>query len=183
MKILKLLPFLLLVLFSACKDDDESLPELRYDGPNSTGPQLSAGEHELAVYFPASKMAEFAGKKLTQVQVYVGPQLPAYCEIRVYGPGSSSNPGTNIYKGNVTSSLDPATWNKFDLAPAIDLTGDDLWIGVYVEHNAEQQSIGCDAGPNKTNGDWLFQSSDLEWKTYIDRTGESVNWNIRGVVE
>lgn len=183
MKISKLLFLLALVFFSACKDDEEVLPDLRYDGANNSGPLLSAGEHELAVRFPAAKMAEFAGRKLSQVQVYVGPQLPLACEIRIYGQGDDSTPGINFYKGNVISSLEGGAWNKFDLTPAIELTGEDLWISVYVDHAAQQQSIGCDAGPGLTNGDWLFDPSDLEWKPYKERTSESVNWNIRGVVE
>ncbi len=54
---------------------------------------------------------------------------------------------------------------------------------MYVEHAQQQQSIGCDAGPRKTNGDWLFSGADLSWLTYQERTGEGVNWNIRGRVE
>ncbi|MBI5915089.1 MAG: hypothetical protein HY842_06905 [Bacteroidetes bacterium] len=184
MKISHLVFLLGLALFAACKDDDSStLADLRYDGENFTGPLLDAGEHELAVRFPASKMADYAGKKLTEVQVYVGPVLPQTCLIRVYGEGNDSIPGPKLYDGNVTSTLVGDGWNTFQLTPATDLTGDDLWIGVFVEHAVQQQSIGCDAGPRKENGDWLFKGEDLLWKTYIERTNESVNWNIRGVVE
>jgi len=45
------------------------------------------------------------------------------------------------------------------------------------------QTIGCDAGPNSTGGDWLYQESDGRWLTFQQRTTtESINWNIRGFV-
>jgi hypothetical protein len=178
--------FLLALLMVACKDDDDVIPSenlLNYDAANNSGPLLSAGEHELAVFFPASKMEAHTGKKLTEVQVYVGPQPPQTCLVKIYKQGTGSSPGTKLWEANVTSVLKLQTWNKFKVSPAIDLTGEGLWIGVFVEHAQEQQSIGCDAGPRKENGDWLFESSDTAWKTYQERTGESVNWNIRGVME
>ncbi|NBC09496.1 MAG: hypothetical protein GVY26_20080, partial [Bacteroidetes bacterium] len=46
--------------------------------------------------------------------------------------------------------------------------------------DGQQQSIGCDAGPNQSNGDWLYDSNDSQWLPYTDRTPESINWNIRG---
>jgi hypothetical protein len=51
-----------------------------------------------------------------------------------------------------------------------------------VYHNDVLQSIGCDAGPAAPDGDWLYQDSDQEWQTFRQRTGESINWNIRGKV-
>lgn len=186
MKITHLFFLLAALLLASCNNDDDATPSgniLKYDGENNSGPLLSAGEHELAVLFPASKMQDFTGKKLTEVQVFVGPVPPQTCLVRVYSKGSANSPGTKLYEANVASALNLQSWNKFKVNPGIDLSGDDLWIGVYVEHAQEQQSIGCDAGPRKENGDWLFQGPDASWKTYQERTGESINWNIRGVVE
>lgn len=177
---------LLAALFmAACNDDDTAkTPDkvLSYDGDNFSGPLLAAGEHELAVHFPASKMADYVGKKLTEVEFFVGQPLPKVCKLRVY-KGGSSVPGTQVYEVVLTSGLQTLKWNKHLLAPPVDLNGEDLWLGVFVEHEVEQQSIGCDAGPRKNGGDWLFQSADQAWKTYVDRTGESVNWNIRGTTK
>ena len=43
--------------------------------------------------------------------------------------------------------------------------------------------MGCDAGENYTGeGDWLFQDADFQWLTFANRTGDRINWNIRGKV-
>lgn len=186
MKIKYLFFLLCMFVLASCKDDDPALPDgstlLKYDGSNNTGPLLDAGKHELAVRFPASTMADLVGKKLTEVQVFLG-QLPKDCVIKLYKPGNASRPGSVFYEGNVLTSITTPQWNKFKITPAIDITGEDLWVSVYVEHAVKQQSIGCDAGPRKTNGDWLLSDSDQAWLTYQERTGESVNWNIRALVE
>ena len=186
MKITHLFILLGFVLFAACKDDDNANPSgtttLKYDNDNVSGPLLAAGEHELAVRFPASTMAEHVGKKLTEIQVFVG-NLPLACTIKVYKQGDVYSPGSQVYQSNVLSTITTGQWNKFKVTPAIDITGEDLWLGVYIEHATQQQSIGCDSGPRQTNADWLFSGSDQAWKTYEERTGEGVNWNIRGVVE
>ena len=185
MKISHLFFILGIALFTACKDDDGTDPGsnvLSYDNGNVSGPLLDAGEHELAVRFPASLLSEHVGKKLTEVQVFVG-NLPQTCLIKIYGEGSANTPGPKLYEGNVTNALTTLEWNNFQIAPGIEITGEVLWIGVYVEHAQQQQSIGCDSGPRQNDGDWLFSGSDLSWKTYLERTNEAVNWNIRGVVE
>ena len=147
-----------------------------------SGPQLDAGEHELAVRFPASALTDHVGKKLTEVQVFVG-NLPQACLVRIYGEGDTQTPGPKKYEGNVLNATTTDEWNNFKITPGIDITGEDLWIGIYVEHAAQQQTIGCDSGPRQTNADWLFSGADLTWLTYQERTSEAVNWNIRGKVE
>ena len=183
MKVTHLFFLLGIALFAAC-NDDEGTPDniLSYDYGNVSGPLLDAGEHELAVRFPASTMADHVGKKLIEVQVFVGNK-PQACLIRIYGAGNTSTPGPKIYEGNVLNAITTGEWNNFKITPGIDITGEDLWIGVYVEHAAPLQSIGCDSGPRQTNADWLFSGSDQSWLTYQERTNEAVNWNIRGKVE
>ncbi len=186
MKFSNLLFVMGVALFASCKDDDNSTPSgatiLKYDSDNVTGPLLAAGEHELAVRFPASTLAEHVGKKLTEMQVFVG-SVPQAIIIKVYTQGNSSTPGQQIYQGSVAGTSTAGQWNNYKITPAIEITGEDLWLGVYVEHAVQQQSIGCDAGPRKTNGDWLFSGADQAWLTYQERTNEAVNWNIRGKVE
>lgn len=185
MKISHLLLLFGLLLFASCKKDNtdpSGATTLKYDNGNVSGPLLEAGEHELAVRFPASKMADLVGKKLTEVQVFVG-NLPEACLVKIYKQGSSSTPGALIVQSDVLSSLEFPQWNNIKITPGIEITGEDLWVSVYIELLAKQQSIGCDSGPRQTNADWLFSSSDQDWLTYQERTGESVNWNIRAVVE
>jgi hypothetical protein len=185
MKLQHLLFLLAISLFAACKGDDgdpTGPTVLKYDYDNISGPLLDVGEHELAIRFPASMMADHADKKLTEVQVFVGNR-PQACRIRVYGAGDASTPGPKKYDGDVINAITENAWNNYTITPGIDITGEDLWISVYIEHAVEMQSIGCDGGPRKTNADWLFSGSDLSWKTYQERTGEGVNWNIRAKVE
>ncbi len=169
-----------LLAFISCKDDGLSVdPVLRYDGENATGPFLEAGEHELAVRFPASMMADYVGRELTEISFFVGDVLPEQCRVRVYRGGAVS-PGGMLYEFDVTNGLQTLRWNRHILSAPLALEADDLWISVFVTHAAGQQSIGCDAGPRRDGGDWLYQSADGSWQTYEQRTAERVNWNIRG---
>lgn len=167
------------VLFMGCGDDLPLI--LQYDGDNLTGPILEAGLHEAAARFPASSLEEYDGYKLSGVEFFMGNQ-PASCKIIIYGQGSSDTPGAKIFEVDVTSALATPQWNEYTLDNPIDLGGEDIWISIALEHDQDQQSIGCDAGPGRLNGDWLFSSSDGEWIPYSDRTPESINWNIRGKV-
>jgi hypothetical protein len=173
------------LLFASCKDDDTALPAgatlLKYDGGNASGPILDAGNHEFAVRFPASTLTGLVGKKLTEVQVFVGNVPPKRCVVKLYSAGNASNPGSLFYEKDVSSFLKLLQWNKFSVSQEI--TGDDLWVAVFVELDTRQQSIGCDSGPRQTNGDWLYSESDQLWRTYEERTSESVNWNIRALIQ
>jgi hypothetical protein len=74
-------------------------------------------------------------------------------------------------------------WSEHTLDTPVDVSGEDLWISVGVTHAAFQQSLGCDAGNSYTGeGDWLFKSTDGQWQTFANRTGDRVNWNIRGKI-
>lgn len=189
MKFSQLLFLLSLLFFASCKDDDNPTPTgatvLKYDNDNISGPLLDAGAHELAVRFPASTMSDHVGKKLTEIQVFIG-NVPQACILKLYNQGNSSTPGPLFYQSNVLGAITPGQWNKFTIpasTPDITITGEDIWVSVYIEHAVQQQSIGCDAGPRKTNADWLYSASDQTWKTYQERTSESVNWNIRALIQ
>ncbi len=171
---------IVLMTFS-CKTVDELDNILRLDGDNQTGPLLEAGSFELAVRFAPQHSSKFLGRQLEGIQWYNGPRA-ATTAIKIYGEGSSNEPGALLHSEVVTSQVKSFTWNEHTLSTPIDIPDGDLWISLVVTHNEQQQSIGCDAGPNKSGGDWLYKASDGQWETYLQRTGESVNWNIRGIV-
>ena len=186
MKGMYMLSLLAILAVSACQQADESPGPsgqnvLNYDGPNATGPLLLAGEFEAAARFPATETAVFQGRSLKEVTWFMGV-LPTSCKVRVYGPGNGNEPGSLLYSADVTDRLQAPDWNTHELRDPIPIDGQELWISIAFTHPATQQSIGCDAGPNVPDGDWLFSSNDNQWRTYVQRTGESVNWNIRGVV-
>jgi hypothetical protein len=185
MKLSHLFFLMILTSLAACKEDDADpvgTTILQYDNDNISGPLLAAGEHELAVRFPASMLADHIGKNLTEVQVFVGNK-PAVCRIRIYGQGDAFTPGAKKYDADVTSAVPTRQWYNHAIATDMGIAGEDIWVSIYVEHTVEMNSIGCDAGPRQANGDWLFSGSDLSWKTYQERTGEGVNWNIRAKIE
>lgn len=172
----------LALLMSACKDDDDVLNQLSHDGANLTGPILATATWQAAARFTPAETGEFSGLRLTQVEFFMGA-VPDGTDILIYGPGVNNTPGDLLYTAQVGNIVNAQEWNNHRIATPIDITGQELWIAVGLVHQANQQSIGCDAGPAVTNGDWLWSSTDSEWRTFRDRTGESINWNIRGIVE
>ena len=187
MKFSKLILALLVIALFSCTNDDDNGPiinddVIHYDGENQTGPLLAAGSYEAAAYFPPSELADVVGRRLREVSWFMGI-APADCRVRVYAEGSAGEPGNLLYDTNVTNSLRTPNWNTHRLSSPIEITGEGLWLSIAFTHDETQQSIGCDAGPNNTNGDWLYSSADNSWQFYKDRTPESINWNIRGNLE
>ncbi len=194
MKIRFLLLALSVILIASCKKDDP-IPDgeatLKYDGNNNSGPELEAGYHELAVYFPSGTMSAYKDWKLSEVTWFSGGVDPNVsndsCAVKIYGAGNSSTePGALLYEVDVTGTLIANTdgqWRIHLLPTPLTVSGDGIWISLAIRQDSKRQFIGCDAGPNVANGDWLFQDADNQWKTYVERTTESVNWNIRAKVE
>ncbi len=186
MKIHLLLLAVSVILIASCKKDDP-IPDgeatLQYDGGNATGPLLAAGYHELAVYFPSGTMSAYRDWKLSEVTWFMGG-FPDSMVVKIYDTGSSSDtPGALLYQKDVTGTTVINQWQEHLLPTPLTVSGDGVWISIALRHDVEKQSIGCDSGPNVTNGDWIFQDTDNDWKTYVQRTSESVNWNIRAKVE
>ena len=176
----------ILTLTPSCQKDESPAPTgdnvLHYDGDHFSGPLLAAGTHELAVRFPAADLAAHKGKRIKTVSFFAGNK-PADCKVCILGQGTATSPGPVIYQATVTNDLSTPAWNTHIIGPNLVIGDEDIWVAIQVQHLAEQQSIGCDAGPRKNNGDWLFLSTDGQWKTFEERTGQSVNWNIRLVLE
>ena len=185
MKIQLLLLAFSVIFVTACKKDDpipDGKATLQYDGANATGPLLAAGYHELAVYFPSATMSAYKDWKLKEVTWFMGG-FPDSCVVKIYDEGTSDTPGALLYEEDVTGTTVVNDWQEHLLPTPLTVTGDGIWISIALRHDIEKQSIGCDSGPNRANGDWLYQDSDQDWLTYFQRTQESVNWNIRTKVE
>ncbi len=185
-KLLLILALLASILVTACKDDgtkiDPNQELLSLDGDNFSAPELPGGTFEGAVRFEAATMAAHAGKKLVSVQYFL-QDLPRFCEIRIYEGTNDTVPGPLVYDANVTTGRDANSWNIHELSPALDLSGDDLWIAVRFQHNNPQRTLGCDPGPAVTNGDWLWDEAFQSWDRFRDVSTIDINWNVRGVVE
>ncbi len=189
---MKKLLFLLLgtfLIFTACKKDEtvpqnESGAEFQYDGANQSAPFLENGTHVAAARFPASLTGAHKGKNLDYIEFFL-LNRPTRCEVVVYDAGSDNQAGKVLYSADITSGVAAPSWNRYILTAPVEITGEDLWIGIKVFHNDRIASVGCDPGPAVNNGDWIFSDSDNEWKTLRERTnrGVNINWNIRGFVE
>lgn len=177
---------LLCCCFVACTDD-EATPDLtnrlNYDGANLSAPNLPTGRYEAVVRFTANETAEFAGRKLEAVEVYF-TNVGLTTEIVVYGPGENDRPGPALYTADVGSSLNTDSWNTHTLSVPIDITEDELWIAVRIDHPITLGTVGCDQGPADANGDILYVNADNTWTDLRAYTNgqTNINWNIRGVV-
>lgn len=178
----KVLLFLCLSLFIfSCKKDSEPDAELKLDRGSNAAPFLLAGEYIAAVRFPTSELSDFQGRKLESIEYYL-QNTPTQCEVRVYSGSNGNVPDNLIYSESVTVDMEANSWNVHTIPNAINIDGDDLWIGVRIVLSAEDATIGCDVGPAVTNGDWFLSDANNTWTTYRDFTSPqvSINWNIRG---
>lgn len=185
MKHLLLLFLALSIVNFSCSDDDEPDGDiiLNYDGDNETAPTLAGGLYEFAVRFPTSTTSRVEGKRLTQVSFYLY-EAPDELTITLSQDGTPATPGDFILRQRV-ADLRTNSWNTVTLTQPYTFSDPAaLWVGIEIIHNdAFLQTVGCDAGPARANGDWLFAEDDGEWTTFRDRVGDSVNWNIRAIVE
>ena len=190
MKIQHILLFSSLLFFFSCGNDDDdpitlSGSEFGYDGPTASSPALPAGSYETAAYFPAGILADQSTRRLKDVNFFI-LNLPETCIVKIYGPGTSTSPGSLLFSEDVSDQIQAPAWNRFRLSEPLDVLTNDFWISIAFSHSSSNpiQSIGCDAGPNKDGGDWTFFGSDGQWQTFRQRAnGESINWNIRGILE
>ena len=176
-----LLPFILLIGFASCGDDNDS--EIHYDGANFSAPELIVGTHEAAAKFTASFIQSNVGRNVEAVSYYL-QSIPQACEIRIYDEGTNVEPGALLYSADVTASMGPNRWNTHDLSDVVTLADKDIWVVVRLVHTASAATIGCDEGPADSNGDWLWGDIDNEWITFRDRSSQQtdINWNIRMIL-
>ena len=195
LSLLRLFALLLIVATAtACNDDDffdevepppppptSQFVELNLDGPNDSGPLLTEGQHRLGVQFIQSDLTPFVGRELVGISVYIG-QAPASMRLSV-SSGGAVVPGIELlgFDTDLSNVTERGFYDYLFDTPLVLDYEDVLWLVAEIELDATQQSIGCDAGPAVEGGDWLWSSD--RWLTYRERTNESVNWNIRGLVE
>ena len=180
------------VLFAACNDDDLQPDDniLNYDGDNVTSPVLDPGTYELAVRFTQDELDPIRDKKLAGVQFFMGVR-PATLKVFVSGPGSNNEPGNFLFEQDLTNiatgqgGLQLGAFNELRIDPPLDLPDTEMWLSVEFQMDETNQNIGCDSGPADPNGDYIYDSNKGIWETFRARTNgsESVNWNIRGILE
>lgn len=171
------------LFFMSCKDDNDGVVELRYDGDNFSAPALPVGTFDAGQRFASTLVDNYVGRKLIEVEYYIQDK-PADCEILIYGEGTNVSPGTLLYSKNVDSETSANSWNTHIIGEDLTIQNEDLWIVVRLVHTSEIRSMGCDQGPASANGDLMLGEGETEWKTYRELSGNvvDVNWNIRGII-
>lgn len=178
-----LFPILLLsLLFCFSCSDDEVSADLKYDGDNFSAPVFDDVIFEAGTRFPATLTSAFVGNQLTDVEFFID-NVPAACELIIYDEGTQASPGSRLYSAFVGGNLSANSWNTHRLTTPVDINGNDLWICLKIEHIGSDMSVGCDAGPAVSNGDWI-KYDVLDWQSLREYSNNNVdiNWNIRGFV-
>ena len=184
MKITHLLFVLALFSFASCGDDDSGGSDsylLSYDGANDSAPPLEAGIHVLAVRFPSDELKNHIGKKLIEIEAYVDVGAVSYKAL-VMDKGTSNSPGSTIREVDFSNNVNTRKWVIVEIDP-LEITGEDIWIGVEVVHDQTAFTVGCDAGPRREDGDWIWDSNNNTWQSFLSLSGDGINWNIRGHLE
>ena len=183
MKKINILILGLAILFATCGGDERNVESsLRYDSDNVTAPILPPDTYETAARFPENVTRDYVGKNLTQISYYIA-ETPLQTTLKIYSGGTSNAPGQVVYEATLTGTITQNAFNAHVLSTPLEITGEDLWVSIRFRLNRGLQSIGCDAGPGDVNGDWMYQESTNEWTSFNAFSGgESINWNIRGVV-
>ncbi len=164
----------------SCDEDPPVVEDLVYAGDNANSPVLPPGIYEFAARFPASFTDDFTGQTLESVDINLY-EIPAVLELRIYGAGSATAPGSVLYSEVITDNVVANSRNSIFLRDPIELTDQELWISVRASQSVEQQVMGCDAGPRDPNGDRFFASDGSNWTTFnAFASPESINWNIIG---
>lgn len=181
------------VFFGCNKDEEEEevrnyAPELpsgtvglNHDTYNVDAPLLVAGLYEQGSRFSAADQAGMIGGRLTQIRYYVASE-PVGAEVRVYRNGSNL-PEDLVYSASVTDEINRSSWNIHTLSDTLLIEDSPLWITVRFQAGFEGRFIGCDPGPAHGSGDWMWDDADGTWSRFLNRTGASINWNVRGVVD
>ena len=185
---LAVLPLLLLALLfgTGCEKDSPAPAEvtLNYDGPNVSAPQLQGGLNTYAAYFPPAETQPYAGRTLDRISFYL-TQVPRATRVVVYDEGPDDRtPGAELYRKDLTARITTTEWHEDRLIPGIALTGRGIWLAVEVELEENSPfAVGCDAGRSyNSNGDLLRPGLATQYTSFNDLTGETVNWNIRGIL-
>lgn len=150
---------------------------LNYDGDNFSAIGLTdGGPMRVSAKFPSSMVHDYIGMELTSIEVYIN-DLPIETKAQVYDYGLTSipGPGEMLLEQSFTS---PATsWYTINLSTPVWISGGDIWVGYWVDHNAGTFPAGTDAGPHDPNGDWI--STGPGWSHLSDNATLDYNWNIR----
>lgn len=178
-----LLALMWAVILISCGDETglEGDNILNYDGENATAPALPPGAYNVSIRFTSTLLRNVEGRTIDAVSYYLY-ERPTSASIAISYDDSPRVPSDPVYTQDITAQMQTNSWNTITLNTPFEITGQPIWIGIRMNLNDPEQTIGCDAGPGNPNGDWLYDAADMEWLRFEERVGESINWNIRAVL-
>lgn len=179
---MRLLPFLslfFLLTVLSCEDSDDMqipLALLHHDGNNGSAPILNAGTNHVGVMFTGDQVAQYNQGNLLEIQFFMA-NIPESCQLDIYRGSEDNNmPSIKIYSADVTSEIAARTWNRHVLNQELLIDSEDLWVTLTFNHPISLNLIGCDLGPQVTNGALILNASETAWEAY---SFANINWNIR----
>ena len=154
---------------------------IHYDGePTGAIGLTDGGTFEAAIRLTPDELGPYDGWELISALFYHWESGMHSGQIKIYGAGSSSEPGVLIT--SEPYSVTGQSWLRTDLAEPVTIDAtQDLWTSVEITHNAGQYPIGHDAGPAvQGKGDFVYDSGAGWQELYL--LGLNYNWNIRAIV-
>ena len=124
------------------------------DEVSNFGTATGGGENdcEFAIHAPASEMAAFKGNRISKIQYFSSSEAPTYVFI--------TTPGVDYLIKQTVQTID-GTWNTIELDEPLDITGEELLVGVGRPHSIGM-SYSTETSPDY-DGVWRrYMGSDTE---------------------
>jgi hypothetical protein len=148
---------------------------MHYDGENTGSVGLqNGGELTVAAMFPGELTILYNQYQVKSLDFFL-VSGPIETKVKIWGPGTPTEPGPLLYEQPFDP--EPFSWNNVQLTIPVFLTGEDIWIGYSVTHDALETPVGMDAGPAAEGGDWIYFNN--EWVRMSEVSAFDANFNIR----
>ncbi|MCB2219673.1 MAG: T9SS type A sorting domain-containing protein [Bacteroidetes bacterium] len=153
---------------------------LNYDGDNFSAVGLTdGGPMRVAANFTSDFVQDYIGMQLSSIDVYINDQpLETKAQVYNYGLANIPGPGEMLVEQEFTPVQ--ISWNTINLDEPVMISGGDVWVGYWVDHDAGTFPAGTDAGPHHPQGDWI--STGPGWSHLSDNAALDYNWNIRATL-
>jgi len=87
------------------------------------------GWWKTAIRLTSDELAQYIGWNMTAVRIFHGETIEHSGQIQIYGEGTSSNPGSQLW--SEPYHFDSQGWFRINLGKLIPIDGTDLWIACF----------------------------------------------------
>ncbi|HEX3045897.1 MAG TPA: hypothetical protein VHY08_14155 [Bacillota bacterium] len=141
-----------------------------YEGESCDGNLVYCGPYEAAVRFTPERIGVYTGGMIVKAEIYIKGSATNGA-LTIYDAGSVDEPGKVLYHKAVCD-LKADDWNEIAVDPPLKISGQDFWIGFYIEN----ANIGFYKGPGGAEGTWS-NITGYGWSNDPHRG----NWQIRAI--